>query len=324
MYVKLQTKGNYYDRAVFWREQVQSACRKIITKEDIHTVIVSGAPFSLFSQVSPLKEEFKHLRLIADVRDPWTSNATSYAFDKMSPTRLAVEQNEERTVFRHYDKVLLVNEHLTGYFRKLYQADDTRFITLPNGYDHEETGIRNDDNLKLSQDYINLAFTGTFYGQAQYLFKALIEALNDDRLQKFRFYFFGNGLDAIKNMVPPALANRFVFGYYSDVKQVNSLIAQCDLAMLFLTDDINYSLSTKFCEYIKFRKKTIVFSKPGFTAYFVTENKIGYHIGEDNMRNNLLKIVEDFENDNKFPETFNVEEFSIKNLTAQLTKLIDA
>lgn len=321
--VKLRTRGNYYDKAVFWRNQLQEACRKIIHKEGVNTVIVSGAPFSLFTHLHPLKNEFPGVKFIADIRDPWTDNATSYAFDKISPSRLEFERREERTVFNHFDKVLLVNDHLFEYFRKLYNSSDSKFMVLPNGYDHEETEQKTDKNLTLGRDTINLAFTGTFYGNALYLFKALLNALHNDELNKLRFYFFGGGTEPLKKLVPEKFSERFVFGYYDDIRFVNSLIEGCDLTMLFLTDDINYSLSTKFCEYIKFKKRVVVFSKPGFTADFVVRNKIGYHIRESDMLNDMLSLVREHNKEPGFPESFNVEQFSVKNLTEQLVLAIN-
>jgi hypothetical protein len=327
LYVKLFTKRNYYDRTVFWKKQLSKTVRTFINEKNISNIIVSGAPFSLFSHVGMLRREFPHLNLIADLRDPWTNNEMAYAFNTLSPRRLAYEKQCEQTVFNDFDWVTTVNDQMTSYFKKLYPSSKEKFLTVENGFDPAEILQKEDVSLRMSDEKTNLVFTGSFYEKALYLFDNLLAALNKAEKQadlgKFHFYFFGPNVSILRQRVEKAgLSALFSFGNYHEIESVNWLISRADLCMLFLTDDINYSFSTKFCEYIKFRKKILVFSKAGLTGKFVTEHKIGLHVDAGLEEELITKLSSGELKHAPFSTDFDTSVFSIESLVDKYTKLI--
>lgn len=327
LYVKLFTKRNYYDRTVFWDKQLTQKMTQLIESKGIENIIVTGAPFSLFSYVGALRRKFKHLNLIADIRDPWTNNEMAYAFSTLSARRMSVERTCEQTVFHDFDKVTTVNEQMTEYFRKLYPSAKEKFLTVENGFDPKEILQMEDPALKIDIQKTNLVFTGSFYEKALYLFDHLLNALVSQKDQvagKVHFYFFGPNSGVLQKRVKKvSLEEMFTFGNYHEVKLVNWLILQADACMLFLTDDINYSFSTKFCEYIKFRKKIIVFSKGGFTGKYVVENNIGVHINAGEENEFVKKLISGELKKRNFPESFDVNIFSIETLVQEYVNLIN-
>ena len=103
------------------------------------------------------------------------------------------------------------------------------------------------------------------------------------------------------------------------LKEVHQNISHSDACVLFLTDDINYSFSTKFCEYLYFQKPIIVFSKLGATTNFIEKNNLGLAIYPDDMLNkiNILEefihcYVSDNVNRKKFLNYFDIENIVIK------------
>ena len=323
VWVKMFSKGNYYDRTIFWKQQLIDAYSKLSKNKDITHVIISGAPFSWLSYADELKKLNPDTHFIADIRDPWTTNKSAYGFSTLSPKRMAIERKAELKMLQDFSKVITVNESISDYFKSLSPNNSKKIVTIPNGFDLDEMSQTFPSELNWNTEKINLVFTGSFYTNAIYLFKALVSALKVLKQQlktlPFHFYFLGPNISSLKLSLDKDLINDFTFGYYSDLANVNAVIARANYGLLFLTDDINNSLSTKFCEYIKFKKKIIVFSKPGFTGNYVEQNKIGHHFAEEDIEKGLQMLMNTRES---FPKEFNIDKFSVKALTSELMDVL--
>lgn len=319
--IKLLTKENYYDRTIFWKQQLIEAYSILIKNNDITHVVISAAPFSWLSHVDELRKLNPSVKFVADIRDPWTTNKSAYGFSALSPKRMKVEWKAELKMLQNFDKVITVNDAISDYFKSLSPNNSEKLVTIPNGFDLDEMGQVFPIDLIWNSEKINLVFTGSFYTNATYLFKALVSSLNKLKQElgnlPFHFYFLGPNVDALKLSIDKDLISDFTIGYYSDLANVNAVIAKANYTILFLTDDINNSLSTKFCEYIKFKKKIIVFSKPGYTGNYVQQNKLGYHFSEQDIEKGL-RVLMGMNRQESFPEDFNIDKFSIKGLTNEL------
>ena len=96
---------------------------------------------------------------------------------------------------------------------------------------------------------------------------------------------------------------------------------EASYALLFLTDDINYSISTKFCEYILHELPVIVFGKFGYTMQFVEENSLGWVCsgGKDMWLNVLLEIYNlNQSNQKKVISKDSISQLDIKYITEKL------
>ncbi len=321
-FVKLFSKGNYYDRTIFWRDQLINTASRIIKDHKVNNVIITGAPFSLFSYGVDIKKCFSTINLVADIRDPWTSNTSAYGFTSISKKRFEFEQEKERNVFRSYDKVITVSDEITNYFKGLYNDSSDKFITIPNGFDVNDMEVDEQIPFILDREKINLVFAGSFYKGASYLLESLCIVLQkNDMFQNINFYFLGPQDEFISKIISKYELRKQFFVHGSlPLNKVNAIIDQADYGMLFLTDDINYSLSTKFCEYIKFRKKMLVFSKPGATSNYVKNQQLGFHV-EFGKEEDVLKTIS--KSDAKeFPLSFNVSQFSISELVHKVDSVL--
>jgi hypothetical protein len=102
---------------------------------------------------------------------------------------------------------------------------------------------------------------------------------------------------------------------------VYKIIRSADYCSLFLTDDINYSLSTKFLEYLSQEKQILVFSKGGATGNFVETHHLGFSIDSNCMEEKLTKCllcVDIVEKRNRF----STDEYNIKNLAKKISELV--
>jgi glycosyltransferase involved in cell wall biosynthesis len=318
--VKFKHRGNPYDRTVFWRSQLQDKIKEIVKQKDIKTIIVSAAPFSLLTHVNELIPDYPKVKFIADIRDPWTTNVNAYGYSGLSKSRFDYELNMEKKCMSNYNLILTVNSTLTSYFQQLYPMHNC--VTLPNGF--EEDFFHTGTNLiKLESEKVNIVFTGSFYDNAFYLFRNLIDTISQlKNNSRVKFYFIGSNFESLVKYVSNSnVKDLFYFDKVASSAEVDLVLQQATYSMLFLTDDINYSLSTKFCEYIKHRKPILLFSKEGFTSNYIIDNDLGWHVTDDNINQVLDQIISGPEK--VFPNNFDVNQFSVGKITEDLINLLN-
>ncbi len=322
LYVKTFTKGNYYDRASFSRRQLINELIKNI-RLGYNNIIVTCAPFKLALWISELIPTYPNVNFIVDFRDPWINNHTAYGLTSMSNKRQQFEQNAENKVLQRFQKVIVVANDMKSHLDANYPDMRHKIYVINNGFDEDD--FKNLDNSPTNyfkeNGRIKIVFTGTFYIKSLYLLRNLVDILeqNQDLSNKFEFHFFGNIPNEVTNYM-----NRLpdVFKYYPPIRlsEVYAVIKQSDYCSLFLTDDINYSFSTKFLEYLSQKKKILVFSNGGSTGGFVERNKIGYSITANNMSEKLLYILNEDPNLQYTPHFIN--EFNITELVMKIEDLL--
>ena len=327
--VKKKVKGNYYDRSAFWQKELFTRLKEKL-EEGYDTVIATGAPFQYLYYLSETISHYPNVNFIADIRDPWANNKTAYGFDSLSDKRQKEVLNFEEKVMSRFDHVVTVYDATTQYFSGVSQGK-AKFHTIPNGYDQEDF-----DNLdfpaKAKAEKIKFVLTGSLYDAALHIFKSFIDSLKElkkDHLEvfnSFEFNFFGR-------------TNRSYDPYFQDddlkktlfhhglipIEEVYSHIHEADVCLLFLTDDMNYSKSTKFFEYIAQRRKIAVFSTPGETGKEVAKKNIGYAMNPGDMVLEFIKIYEDYQNDNlKISDEFDPSVYEIKGKLKDYLKIIES
>lgn len=323
---KLKAKGNYYDKSVHCRQDLLKAISNKINNNGIDTVIVSVAPFRLAYFVSEIIDQFPSVKFIVDFRDPWTSNRTSYGFNHLNKERQEYEISIEQKVIKRFHKVLSVateiNEGFDGYTKT-----NNKFAVLPNGFDPAD--FNKIAAPTSSNEKMNLVFTGTFYNNTKYILDEFVPMLTylkterTDIYNSLKFDFYGASSKTIEDLAKQfdIITNHPV----SSQSVVFNAINNADGAMLFLSKDITYSFSTKFCEYIALKKPVFVFSELGKTSEYVRTNKIGYALntGRD-MQNDFLNTFNDWKTKKLlFNPDFDVNLFSISQLTDKLIEICE-
>ena len=322
--VKLFSKGNYYDRSIFWKKKIKKAIADKIEQKDVKYIVATGAPFGYLSQIIDLKTRFPNVIFIADLRDPWSYNETSYGWSGLSIKRKKAELNKEEKVVAKFDKIITVSAEIAKGLREKHK-NCKEIMVIENGYDLDDLPISIEENEKDEKDEIRFVFAGTFYPNAhKYLFDFIsgiqsFNLLNLNKSFKFRFQFFGEVnsefLEITKNI--PEIEFKGRISLVDAHKKMN----EATYALLFLTDDINYSISTKFCEYILHELPVIVFGKFGYTMQFVEENSLGWGCsgGKDMWLNVLLEIYNlNQSNQKKVISKDSISQLDIKYITEKL------
>lgn len=320
--VKLAGSGNYYDRTIFWEKSLLRLASNIITTNSISNVIASGAPFHLLSHATKLKDVFANINLMIDFRDYWINDTTISAHNHLSDKRKAYEDSLEALVAKKADIIFTVADAMTDYFKERYNK--TNCFTLINGFDDDDfSNIKNTNNN--SSDNITFVYTGNLYTEIDYVFVPFCDALaklkreNFEIYQTLKFNFYGNQPTNYKGIVNDKKLDIINFHPQVPLNDALMKISESNYCMLFLNKNYNFSLSTKFCEYIALNKKIVIFSNKGNASNYIVSKNLGFWLNPDTIYNDLLSILK-YKNSNTHDISDIRSSFSIKSLTSQLEK----
>ena len=324
-FVQIFSNGNYYDKSLFWENQLLHEAKKIIELNNIKNVIVTGAPFHLMHHSLKLKDWNFNLNLILDYRDLWTDDLSVSSLSSMSQKRINEELKMELEVLNKADCVITVSDFMT---KKLQEkAHLKKAITIINGFDEHDFDFANDNNT--SNDLINFVFTGSLYKNIDSIFIPFCEAIQKLKIDcpelygKLSFDFYGSSdlvnVELVKKMGLDCIHFHSAISLYNAFEK----ILNADYCMLFLNDTYSFSLSTKFCEYIGLRKSIVLFSKEGEASGFITSKKFGFWINPENTYNDLLSLLKS-KNKILIDQNFesNREKYSLRTITKALNESV--
>ncbi len=324
IYIKLFSSANYYDRTIMWRRQLRKYVGKKI-EEGYNNILVNCAPFAHAYYVIELKEKYPEVNFVADFRDPWINNNTAnYGLSAMNNKRFKQEYSRQKTVISKYDIITSVYDEVLDYFKSILIKENlttsTKFVAIPNGLDKEDFSIN--DNVIKEDGKLKFIFGGTFYTKALHVFKEFCEDLLQLKTsypniyKELQFDFYGTIPDEFNYISKEVDIIKF-YGQVSKDK-IYEMISESDIPMLFLTDDMNYSLSTKFYEYIYHKKTIAIFSKKGDAGKYVEENGIGYACFMGDIYNSLLNIHTDWKNNQlRFNNKYDISKHDVESLTQE-------
>ena len=324
-YSKMVTNKNYYDKAVHGEKNLLKKVEYYINL-GYNNVLVSIAPFHLATYVSDIILKYPEVNFIVDFRDPWVGNRTSYGYYSLNEKRKSIEKKSEKKVVERFNNIVTVSESITTVLKNKYPNSKAFFTTIPNGFDRDDYSNLELEKIKPSSPNIRLVFAGTFYNPAEKYLTLLSKWLEEIKAYKIEIYeslsidFFGT--INIQNSIFNNHKNVIFHGLKSkDV--VYKEIIKSDGCLLFLTDDINYSFSSKFCDYIALKKPIIVFSNSGLTSKYIDENNIGYTFSFENSYIVFLEALINLKSkSSKFYLNYNSKPFDLKFITKNYLKIL--
>ncbi len=305
-YAKWKIKGNYYDKSALCKKELLAQVVPLI-EQGYNNIILSVGPFYYSTFLIELKNKFPHVNFILDVRDPWTNNKMAFGYWTLPNHRFLVEKTAEKMVFKEYNKIITVANEMSEYYINEYHRNEKDVVTLNNGYDQED--FISKDSIVSSN---SIVFTGTLYEKAMDSFLMFYNQLREQN-NHYTFHFYG---EIHPSYSPFFKQSKYLF-YHGKIplNEVYNKIAESSACLLFLTDDITFSFSTKFVEYISQKKSILVFSKPGKTGEFVEINQLGFQMNENNLYESLNSL-------HLLQYNYDISQFDVKNLTLKLINLL--
>jgi len=322
------TNGNYFDHSAFWGNAVKNEVEKKIQR-GYSNVILSCGPFRYTQEVLELKNQYPHVKFILDFRDPWSNNKTSFGFQTIDEMRRMDEIEYERNAIQKADNIISVSEEMNQWFRQISGKSETNFITIGNGFDRDDFENSGQDESK-SPDRKKWRFvlTGTLYHKAEYVYREFINALSEIYIEnpewksKTEFHFYGEVPGYFFDL-PENCNENIHFGGKLDLHQVYEKIGGSDVCMLFLTDDLVYSRSTKFYEYLAMGKPIAVFSTEGDTGKFAVTKRLGFMCRPSHMKADILYMLDQMESEAfHFNRYFEIQEYDVATLTEKIIECL--
>ena len=174
----LQMQKNIYQK---WIDNSYTLLKQKIKEENIDLIISSFAPDASHVLALRLKQEFPHLKWIADMRDEMSQGIG------LSEKTKKMYQKLEKEIFQNVDALTSVSKPLVDEFASLANNDKMLFKEIRNGYDFEM--IKKEKN----NTAFVITYTGNFYGERNpnNFLQALSRFIAEDKKRKIKVQLVG-------------------------------------------------------------------------------------------------------------------------------------
>jgi len=308
--VKKKTKGSLYDRGAFSEKDIIDTASRLIEEHKIDRVICTGAPFSILHYGALLKKKYPHIRLMSDMRDPWTWGI-GYGFGKMEEKRMAYELNLEKEVMENSDLITVPVQPMLEHLKNNYPRHAAKILPLPHGIDKDD--MPNDPFYKNGKagKPLKLIYSGTLYAGVEKELKQLSDQLLGQAKNNIVFNIYA--LSKKRSLQDQFIQTPICIHDPVPSHELFNIIQEHDLYVSFVTEQYKDFISTKYFEIIYLKKPILLVSPKGFLSEFIVANKLGLHF----LPTQLDKLVT-FLNEPEglsFDPAFKLDDFMYDRLT---------
>ena len=324
--ISLWIRSNLFipDPRMLWIKPSVRYLRKYILEHPVDVVITSGPPHSMHLIGFHLHRK-TGIKWVADFRDPWT-NIDFYRELKL--TGLADRQHKklELKVLLAADLVLTVSPTMTDEFRHMGAQ---HVATVTNGFDTElfaesmpdedhfillhlgsVPSSRNPESLWIAISEL-VKKNPSFASKLQIRLTGKVDLKVPESIRKFKLEKY----TVIEDFIP----------HYKTPELINS--ASVLLLLINNTPNAKGILTNKFFEYLSSGRPILAIGPvDGDAATILKKTGAGQIIGYDDIsgiQNNLLILFDLYSKQQLYKITGNIEKYSRKNLTQELTILLN-
>ncbi|WP_407404131.1 glycosyl transferase family 1 [Chryseobacterium sp.] len=326
--LSIWVRGNFFipDARVFWVNPSVKFLEKYLKENQIDTIVTSGPPHSMHLIGLNLKNKLPNIKWIADFRDPWTE-ISYYQHLKLTKGSDKKHRLLESQVFKTADFTLATSYTDAENFRK----NGANAICITNGFDEQDA---KNNPIANSSTYFTLSYIGVLeqLRNPEYLWKSLqnLVAVNSQFAKDFKLKFVGRVDDKIlQNLENSSLKNHLQnLGYLSHDKAILEMENSTLLLMTnFPNDSSKGIIPGKIFEYLATGKQIISFGPDeADVATILNKTDAGHHFGysdESKITEFILEKYQLWKHGKLSERKGNIEEFSRRNLTKNLSEILD-
>jgi hypothetical protein len=324
--ISLWIRSNLFipDPRMFWIRPSVRYLRKYIHEHPVDVVITSGPPHSMHL-IGYHLHRIAGIKWVADFRDPWT-NIDFYRELKL--TRLADRHHKklEIKVLQAADLVLTVSPTMTEEFRHMGAR---HVATLTNGFDTEPFP----ESMPDADNFILLHLGSVPSSRnPESLWIAISELVNKNPAlaSKLQIRLTGKvDLKVTESIRKYNLEEYTVFENFVPYNKTPQLINSASVLLLLINNTPNAKgiLTNKFFEYLSSGRRILAIGPvDGDAAYILKETGAGEIVGYDDVSGiqmNILKLFNLYSKQQLNKNTGNIEKYSRKHLTEELTILLN-
>jgi glycosyltransferase involved in cell wall biosynthesis len=320
----LWIRGNLFipDARFLWVKPSVKYLKKYIEENNIDTIVTSGPPHSLHLIGLQLKKNLG-VKWFADFRDPWTTIGYHKAL-KLSSYAQKKHKALEREVLNSADTIIVTSKTTKTEFQALTSKP---IEVITNGYDVEKVTKQPVD------EKFTLAHIGSFLSERnpEILWKALSELIkeNKDFKNDFQLKLIGAVSQEVLDTISEFKLNDYVLnlGYVSHQEAIEHQRKSQVLLLIEINSvETKSIIPGKVFEYMVSERPIISLGPEGSDfAEIITTTNTGVFFTYDEkekLKTVLLKYYELFQNKNLKVHAVGLQQYSRKNLTEQLAKLI--
>lgn len=310
-------KGTIYDKGSRLKNDLQGAISEVLKRNNIHNVIVTGAPFSFLYYTVKLKVNFPEVNFIADFRDPWTWGH-GYGMQTLPKRRYLIEREREQYVIENADSIVSASQDINEVLNEKLNPFNKTSTLIMNGIEKEYSY---DFTSSKSSNEIVITHIGSVNAGTEKHWKHFMNYLADSDAN-IVVKIVGNSNKEFELEANKILAESIVFIDRVPEKEIQKIIVDTDFLLMFKHDSFPNSFPSKFFDYIRSKKPIIAYTIHGEVSKEIVRNNIGVVITEKTEEVELNRIFNnDWNEVVNFNENYNWEKFSIESLAGNIEKL---
>lgn len=314
------------DPRMFWINPSVKYLVEYIKNHPVDAIISTGPPHSMHLIAKGVKAK-TGLPWIADFRDPWTN--IDY-FSELSLSSFALNKHHrlEKSVLNTADEILVVGSMMVNEF---VEKTSKPITLIPNGYDAADYSFESEIELDKDFSIVHLGMLGKARNHDAF-WKAIAEFIQENELfsQRLKIKLYGKLDNSVQSSVDEfSLQNWVEYHSYVPHQEVVNIQRKAQVLYLPLNDSINAKgiLTGKLFEYLAVKRPVLcVGPEDGDAAKVLLDAGAGLiadFTDKDGLKKHLSNYFEKYLNNTLQINSNGVEQYSRKNLTGELSKILD-
>jgi glycosyltransferase involved in cell wall biosynthesis len=312
------------DPRIFWIRPSINFLTGYLKHNPVDAVVTTGPPHSMHLIGLGLKKK-TGIKWLADFRDPWT-NIDFYK--ELSLTAMADSRHKklEKKVLTTADHIITVSPGMTMEF-KSYGV--SRISTITNGFDDSDVAVN-----RQSFDKFSILHLGSMpkSRNPENLWKVLSKLANQNPgfSSGLQIRLIGKADQSVLDSLTSNKLDQFVLKEsYVPHNQTASILAETAILLLCINNTPNAQgiLTNKFFEYLAANRPIIAIGpEDGDAAYILNKTLSGQVFGydeTDRLEKHITGLFEQYTSKSLVVKTTGIEEYSRRNLTKELSELLN-
>ena len=276
-------KQNFFDKGIAWKRSLLNTLNFINSLSNIDVLIATGGPFSLLYYCTYFKRKNSNIKLVCDLRDPWTWGYL-YGMKEMSKRKRKYQLFQELEVVKNSDFVSAPTKQMINTLNEFYSEYSAKLLLLPHAFEPH----------KFSKPSFNakrkgFIYGGTLYGGIEGYLKKLAIVLNDNPGSSFYWSIYsGAGRALIEDKFQN---NKVSFHDFIPEEALFKRIMESSAYLVFYPPTDKDLISTKFFEIVYCGTPIIYIGEEGEVGKFVRENNLGVHILPEKIESEMPKYL---------------------------------